>query len=98
MTTHITKEALADLDMDSLDDRRKKLCLKFALKCRTNPCISELFKNKEKEHEMILRSEEIVKVNITNTEKYEYSSVPFLQRLLTKHEQDNTEISPHEES
>ena len=47
---------------------------------------------------MILRSEEIVKVNITNTERYKNSAVPFLQRLLNKHEQDNTEISPHEES
>ena len=51
------KKALENLNMDSLDDRRDKVCLKFALKCRSNPCISELFKNKEKKHETIFRSE-----------------------------------------
>ena len=47
---------------------------------------------------MILRSEEIVKVNITNTEIYKHSAVPFLQRLLNKHEKDNTETIPHEDT
>ena len=84
--------------MDSLEDKRNKLCLKFALKCRTNPYISELFKPKQKEHNMILRNEELVKVNFTNTERYKHSAVPFLQRLLNKHEQDEKNTKPYEES
>ena len=84
--------------MDSLEDIRNKLCLKFALQCRTNPYISELFKPKQKEYNMILRNEELVKVNFTKTERYKHLPVPFLQRLLNKHEQDEKNTKPYEES
>ena len=42
------EKALEKLNLETLEDRRDQLCLKFALKCRKNPLTMELFKHKEK--------------------------------------------------
>ena len=85
------KEALEDLSLESLEDRRQKLSLRFAIKSKKNPCISELFKPKEKDHNMILRKNKIVKVNVAHTERYKNSAVPYMQRLLNQYEQEQIE-------
>lgn len=82
------EEALDHLNLESLEERRKHLSLKFALKSTKNPIISNLFQKKEKVHEMILRKPEIFHVNIANTERYKNSAIPFMQRLLNEHEQE----------
>ena len=86
--THYEK-ALDILNLDSLEERRTSLCLRFAIKCKNNPIISNLFKHKEKEHEMELRKTEMFNVNIANTERYKNSAIPFMQRLLNKYENKN---------
>ena len=80
------EKALDLLNLDSLEDRRTHLSLRFALKCKNNPIMSTLFEHKEKIHEMTLRKTEIFKVNTANTERYRNSAVPYMQRLLNEHE------------
>ena len=74
------EEALEQVMLAKLFDRREKLCLTFAKKCVTNELTSDLFpldntrnKNKYKETK-------------ANTDRLKKSAVPYLQRLLnTKH-------------
>ena len=54
------EKALERLNLETLENRRVQLCLKFALKCRKNPQAKELFKPKEKTHEMELTKTEII--------------------------------------
>ena len=84
------KEALDTLNLESLEERRKRLSLKFAIKSKTNPVISNLFQKKEKVHEMKLRKTEIFNVNIANTERYKNSAVPYMQRLLNQNEKEKS--------
>ena len=85
--THYEK-ALDILNLDSLEERRTSLCLRFAIKCKNNPIISNLFKHKEKEHEMELRKTKRFDVNIAGTERYTNSAIPLMQRLLNEHENE----------
>ena len=42
------QQALSQLSLDSLDDRREELCLKFALKAQKNEKMKDLFPIKKK--------------------------------------------------
>ena len=70
------------LKMESLEDRRERLCLKFAKNCLKNDKMKQLFPLAKKEHSMHTRSREKFKVNKSNTERYRKSAVPYMQRLL----------------
>ena len=85
--THYEK-ALDILNLDSLEERRKSSSLRFAIKGKTNPIITELFKHKEKVHDMELRKTEMFNVNTANTERYKKSAIPFVQRLLNEYENE----------
>ena len=74
------------LNLESLEERQKHLSLKFALKSKPNQIISNLFKIKDKDHNMELRNTETFNVNIANTERYKNSAIPIMQRLLNDHE------------
>ena len=63
------ERALDILNLKSLKERRKHLSLKFALKGKSNPIISNLFSLKDKVHGMKLRNTEIYNVNNANTER-----------------------------
>ena len=76
------------MNLKSLEERRKHLSLKFAIKGKTNPIISDIFKLKDKVHKMELRNTEIFNVNNANTERYKNSAVPYMQRLLNDHEKE----------
>ena len=52
--------------------------------------MSNLFKHKEKVHEMELRKNEIFNVNTANTERYKNSAIPFMQRLLNECENEQS--------
>ena len=82
------KKEIYVLNLESLEERRADLCLRFAIKCKTNPIISNLFKHKEKEHEMELRKTKRFDVNIAGTERYTNSAIPLMQRLLNEHENE----------
>ena len=61
------QKALNELSIESLDERRKTLCLKFSGKCCKGEKTKKMFPINEKQHGMITRIEEIYKVKHANT-------------------------------
>ena len=78
------ENALDILNLDTLEERRVKLSLTFAKNCRKTIETKDLFKHREKNHIMDLRSSEQFYVNNSNTQRYQNSAVPYMQRLLNK--------------
>ena len=79
------EDALKYLNLDSLNDRRKKFSLRFAKNCIRNEKVRNMFPinlNKTK----ITRKPNKYKVNFAKTERYKKSSIPSLQRMLNQHE------------
>ena len=68
--------------MESLEDRRRKLCLKFAKNCLKNEKMKQIFPLGNKKHSMNTRLKEKFKVNKANTERYRKSAIPYMQNLL----------------
>ena len=56
-------DALKKLSIESLEDRRKSLCLKFAQKCLQVEKLKKLFPRNVKNHKMLKRGPDIFKVN-----------------------------------
>ena len=76
--------ALDKLNLDTLEERRVKLSLTFVKNCRKCDQTKGLFKHREKIHNMELRCSEQYDVNNSNTQRYQNSAVPYMQRLLNK--------------
>ena len=76
------EEALSKLNMESLEDRRKRLCLKFAKNCLKNEKLKKLFPLAKNNHQMKTRLREKFKVYHANTERYRKSAIPYMQTLL----------------
>ncbi len=76
------KNALNVIGIDSLEQRREKLCLKFAKACVKHEKLSELFPKNKKEHLMSKRGEELFLVKMAKTERFKKSSIISMQKLL----------------
>ena len=76
------EDALIKLNLQSLNERRKKLCSKFAQSGIKNETMVDLLKENEKIHTMDTRYCETHAVDFCNTERYRKSSVPYMQHLL----------------
>ena len=76
------KDALKLAKMESLEERRGLISLKFAKNCLKNENFSKLFPLKRKNHEMNVRNPDMYIVKSANTERYKKSTIPFLQRHL----------------
>ena len=75
-------DALKILDLESLEDRRKSLCFKFAKKCLEVKKLKKMFPKNLTMHDMSKRHFEYYKVNRTLTKRYLNSAVPQMQRIL----------------
>ena len=76
------EHSLEVLNLETLAERRKKLCLNFAQKCLKNEKTFDMFpKNSPKKK---TRKQEIFKVNFASTERLKRSSIPYMQRLLNE--------------
>ena len=82
--------ALKFLQIDRLSERRKKLCLNFAKKSVKHEKAGKIFPLKQLKKK--LSSNEIYKVNFASTERYQKSTIPFLQSLLNKEEKSKTDF------
>ena len=82
------KQSLEKLDMDTLKERREKICLNFALKSIKNVKMKDMFPENERLHAKSLRKPERYKVDHANTERFRKSSVIYMQNLLNKYEQE----------
>ena len=84
------RSALTMLNIDSLKERRKKLCLKFAKNCLKNENFKKLFPIKKSSHAMKKRKTERFLIENISTEKYKKSAIPEMKRLLNY---DNLKIN-----
>ena len=78
------KQGLAQLGIDTLEDRRKKLCINFATKCVNNEKLEHMFPKNDKSHMMKTRNIETYKVNHANTDRLKNSPIIYMQNLLNQ--------------
>ena len=78
------RNLLNNLDMDTLENRRNKLCLEFAKKCVKNEKLKDKFPANDKSHTMRTRKSEKYKVTHARKEKYKKSAKIQMQMMLNK--------------
>ena len=78
------KNALNVLNLQSLEERRESLCLRFAKKCLQVEKFRSMFPIKHQVHNMAKRDNEKYIVRRTLTERHKNSAIPHMQRLLNK--------------
>ena len=81
------KEGLKMLNLQTLNQRRKMLCLKFARKCLMNEKVRKIFPKNTSKHKMKKRKTKPFKQSKINTERYKKSAIPYMRRLLNKDEE-----------
>ena len=81
------KTALKDLNLETLEQRRNNLCLKFAKACLKNEKVKNLFPLNVNKHKMEKRSKEKYKVMKIRTNRYKKSAIPHMVSLLNTHEE-----------
>ena len=86
------KNALEVIKLDSLEERREKLCLKFAKQCLRHEKLKDMFPQKVSHHLMDKRNASKFVVTKALTERYRRSSIPSMQRLLNNAEREKREI------
>ena len=75
-------QALEYLKIQTLDQRRDKLCLRFAKKCLKLANMQQLFPHRSKQHNMDTRNIMKFDVNKSRSEKYKRSAIPQMQKAL----------------
>ena len=70
------EDALKQVKLDTLEERRTQLCMKFAKSCLKNPQMKSLFP------ENSAGKREKYKVQFARTERLKESAIPYMQRLL----------------
>ena len=88
----IFKNALKVLNLQSLDERRKSLCLGFAKKCLQVKKFKSMFPKKHRIHTMEKRTNENFVMKRSFTERHRKSAIPYMQRLLNRVEMDKKRI------
>ena len=78
------EEGLLRANLESLKERREKLCKTFAIKCvkSENPRVNNIFTKRKTKHGMDLRKNEKYEVKFAKTNRLKNSSVPYMQRIL----------------
>ena len=85
------KLALAKLDLETLESRRKNLCLNFAKKCLKNPQLQLMFPLNIKKHSMNTRHKQKYKVQFSKSERLKKSPIIYMQTLLNEEETSKKE-------
>ena len=78
------EDALKQTRIQSLEERREQLSLRFVKKSLKNLTFSKLFPLKSSKHVMSVRNPLKYQINKANTERYKNSAIPYLQRLLNR--------------
>ena len=78
------KKALDYLNLDTLDERRKELCIRFAKKALKNEKANKMFPLNDKRHRMDTRKPEKFKVMKAKTERFKKSAIIYMQNLLNQ--------------
>ena len=80
------RNSLKNLNMETLDERREKLCLNFAKRCLRNEKTSKSFPENSKNHVMKNRKQEKYQVQHANTKRFKESALIYMQNLLNQQE------------
>ena len=75
-------KALRELNLETLEERRKSLCLKFAKKCLTNEKNQQMFPLSKKIHSMETRKPEDFEVQYAKTDRLKNCAKIYMQNLL----------------
>ena len=86
------KDALNVIGMDSLEQRREKICLKFAKACVRHEKLSDMFPKSNKMHLMDKREKEVFCVKRAKTERLRKSAIVSMQKLLNNEASKKREI------
>ena len=76
------KNALEQVSLESLVERRENLCLRFAKKCLKTEEVANMFPLNDASCIMDTRKRETYKVTMAHTERLKKSAIPYMQRLL----------------
>ena len=76
-------EALNFTGLETLSDRRSKLCLTFAKKCVKNKATSWIFPKNQ--HVVNTTNPEMFQVTKAKTERLAKSAIPYMQNLLNSY-------------
>ena len=76
------ENGLSQLGLETLEVRRKQLCLNFARKCTKNDRLKQMFPLKIKSHSMKTRKPEKYQVFKAKNERYKKSAIIYMQNLL----------------
>ena len=77
-------DTLKSLKIETLFERREKLCLRFAKKSLSVDNFKHLFPIYEKQHNMKTRASNKYEVCKSNSKRYNVSTIPHLQRSMNK--------------
>ena len=77
-------DTLKSLKIDTLFERREKLCLRFAKKSLSVDNFKHLFPQYKKQHDMKTRASLKYDVCKSNSRRFKVSTIPHLQRLMNK--------------
>ena len=83
------EQALSDLKMETLFSRREKLLLNFGKKCAVSPQTRHLFPIKNRNHAIGTGNQEKYEVLHAHTGRLMNSTVPHIQRLLNREENES---------
>ena len=76
------QEALQILNIQTLKERRKHFCAKFAEKCLETSKTKHMFKSNIKNHSMETRQKIIVMESKVKTNRMKNSAIPYMEKLL----------------
>ena len=77
-------DSLAELELESLEDRRLNICREFAVKCSTSGKFSRWFPPSEYCSSMTLRKQRKFEFLKHKTNRFRDSPIPFMVNLLNK--------------
>ena len=78
------EHALKELFLDTLEERRKQIAIRFAENCKVNEKTQKLFPLRKKIHKFKTRKQERFEILKTKTKRLQISTIPYLQRLLNE--------------
>ena len=76
------EHALQESNLESLVERRERLCLKFAKACVKNETVKDIFPLNPVDYHVDTRDREVYHVTMAHKERLKRSAVPYMQRLL----------------
>ena len=73
------ENALKKSSLESLVERRERLCLKFAKACTKNEMVKDIFPLNPVEYHVETRDREEFHVTMARTERLKKSAIPYMQ-------------------